>query len=71
MRLDQPAEHPGGVDERKAGNEGDHDRAHCPSNPAPMRREPSGYHEFARLHRGGEHDDGNRRPGKYFNHARD
>jgi len=71
MRLDQSAEHTGGIDERKARNEGDHDRAHFPSNPARMRRQPSSYHQFAGLHRGSEHHDGNRSPGKYFSHARD
>ena len=71
MRLDQLAEHAGGVDERKACNEGAQDRAHFPSNPAPMRGQPSGYNEFAGLHRGGEQHDRDRSAGKYFSHARD
>ena len=36
-----------------------------------MRGQPSGDHELAGFHRGGEHHDRNRRAGKYFGHARD
>ena len=71
MRLDQLAEHTGGVDEREAGDEGHHDRAHSPVGPAPMRGQPSGDHELAGFHRGGEHHDRNRITGKYLGHARD
>ena len=69
MRLDQLTEHAGGVDECKAGNESDHDRAHFPSNRTPMRGKPSGYDEFAGLHCGGQHHDRNRSAGKDFSHA--
>ena len=71
MRLDQLAEHAGGVDEREAGNERHHHEAHFPIGPAPMRGQPSGDHELAGFHGGGEHHDRNRITGKYLGHARD
>ena len=71
MRLDQLAEHAGGVDECEAGDQRHQNRPHFPVGPAPMRGQPSGDHELAGFHGGGEHHDRNRITGKYLGHACD
>ena len=71
MRLDQLAEHAGGVDEREAGDQRHQNRAHFPVGPPPMRGQPSRDHQLAGFHGAGEHHHRDRITGKYLGHARD